>query len=111
MKTRSWATVLTAVALTSSLASAQASVLLYKQNFESPVGYVNNGNDVSIQSVNSLYPNQPPGFVFSQQFTVETLRVGGNAYGVGYQDPQAKAGNYVLGITPVAAADAGAPTD
>jgi hypothetical protein len=98
MKTKNWATALTAVALTSFLASAQASVLLYKQNFESPVGYVNNGNDVSIQSVNSLYPNQPPGFVFSQQFTVETLRVGGSAYGVGYQDPQAKAGNYVLGM-------------
>jgi len=82
-----------------SIASSHATVLLYSQNFENPVGYANNGQDVSVQTVNSLYANQPPEFVFSQQFTVETLRVGnGLAYGVGYQDPQNKAGNYVLGM-------------
>ena len=81
------------------LASAQATVLLYSQNFDNPVGFVNNGKDLTQQSVNALYANQPAGFVFSQQFTVETLMVGGTlAFGTGYQDPQAKAGNYVLGM-------------
>ena len=89
------ATALTAM----SAASAQAAVLLYSQNFESPVGFVNNGSDLSQQSVNALYANQPAGFVFSQANTVETLLVGGTlAYADGYKDPQAKAGNYVLGM-------------
>jgi hypothetical protein len=80
-------------------AAAQAAVILYTQNFESPVGFVNNGKDVSQQSVNALYANQPVGFVFSQAFTVETLRVGGNlAFGSGYQDPQGRAGGYALGM-------------
>lgn len=89
-----------AAALTAlSAASAQAAVLLYSQNFESPVGFINNGKDLSQQSVNTLYANQPTGFVFSQQYTVETLLASGNlAYGTGYQDPQNKAGDYVLGM-------------
>ncbi len=91
--------ILLAAAALLSIASAQGSVLLYTQNFESPNGFINNGKDVTGQSVNSLYANQPAGFTFSQTFTVETLRVGnGLAYGVGYQDPQATAGNYVLGM-------------
>lgn len=82
-----------------SITSAAAATLLYSQNFESPVGFVNNGYDLSQQSVNTLYANQPAGFVFSQQYTVETLLVGGSlAFGTGYEDPQARAGSYVLGM-------------
>jgi hypothetical protein len=74
-------------------------VLLYSQNFESPVGFVNNGKDLSQQPVNTLYANQPVGFVFSQLFTVETMLVGGiKAFGSGYKDPQAKAGSYALSM-------------
>jgi hypothetical protein len=81
------------------VASAHAAVLLYSQNFESPVGFVNNGKDLSQQSVNTLYANQPVGFVFSQTFTVETMLVGGTqAFGSGYQDPQGKAGSYALSM-------------
>jgi hypothetical protein len=81
------------------LVSAQAAVLLYAQDFESPVGFANNGKDLSQQSVNTLYANQPAGFVFSQQFTVETMLVGGTeAFDSGYKDPQAKAGSYALGM-------------
>lgn len=80
-------------------ASAIASTVLYDQDFESPTGFVNNGADLSQQSVNSLYANQPAGFVFAQDFTVETLRVGGTqAFGVGYVDNQNIAGNYMLGM-------------
>jgi len=80
-------------------ASAMASTVLYDQDFENPTGFVNNGADLSQQSVNSLYGNQPPGFVFAQDFTVETLRVGGNlAFGAGYVDNQNIAGNYMLGM-------------
>ncbi len=88
-----------AVLSASPVASAQAAVMLYSQNFESPSGFTNNGKDLSQQSVNTLYANQPAGFVFSQQFTVETLLSSGTlAFGTGYEDPQAKAGNYVLGM-------------
>jgi hypothetical protein len=99
MKLRVLATALIMASVASPFVSAQASVLLYSQNFDNPVGFVSNGKDLDASSVNSLYGNQPAGFVFSQQFTVETLRVGGGqAFGVGYQDPQARAGRYVLGM-------------
>ncbi|CAN0597167.1 unnamed protein product, partial [Laminaria digitata] len=46
-----------------SAGDALATTLLYQQNFEAPVGYIDtSGVDVSQQSVNSLYGNQPPGF-------------------------------------------------
>jgi hypothetical protein len=52
-----------------------------------------------LQSVNSLYGNQPPGFTFAQQFTVETLLIPGNqAFGTGYSDPLGIGGNYALGM-------------
>lgn len=90
---------LSACLSTFAIASANASTLLYSQDFESPAGFVNNGYDVSQQSVNTLYANQPAGFVFSQQYTVETLKADGSlAFGTGYEDPQAKAGSYVLGM-------------
>lgn len=90
---------LSACLSTAMIASANASTLLYSQNFESPSGFVNNGKDLSQQSVNTLYANQPTGFVFSQQYTVETLRTDGTlAFGTGYQDPQQIAGSYALGM-------------
>ncbi len=78
----------------------QASTVLYVQTFENPTGFVNDGGDVNIfRSVNQLYGNQPAGFTFAQQNTVETLRVGGSqAWGTGFLDPQGVAGNYALGM-------------
>ena len=77
-----------------------SAAILYDQDFENPAAFVNDGGDVNIfNSVNSLYGNQPPGFTFSQQFTVETLLVTGNqAFGTGYSDPAGTAGNYTLGM-------------
>lgn len=77
-----------------------APVILYDQDFESPVGFHNDGGDINIfRTVNQLYGGQPAGFTFAQNFTVETLLVGGTqAFGTGYKDPQAKAGSYVLGL-------------
>lgn len=91
---------LTAVLAASALCSAQASVVLYTQNFENPTGFVNDGGDINIfRSVNQLYGNQPAGFTFAQNFTVETLRIGGNqAFGTGYQDPQGIGGQFALGL-------------
>lgn len=84
---------------TLAMGSAQANTVLYSQNFEAPNGFVSNGKDLSQQEVNDLYANQPAGFVFGQQNTVETIRIGGTeAFGVGYQDPQGNAGNYALGM-------------
>jgi len=81
-------------------ASAQGATLLYQQNFESPVNFVNDGGDFNIfRTVNQLYANQPAGFAFAQDFTVETLRIGGTeAFGQGYKDPQGVGGQYVLGM-------------
>jgi hypothetical protein len=77
-----------------------ASTVLYDQNFENPVGFVNDGGDVNIfRTVNDLYGNQPPGFQFSQSFTVETLLItGSQAFGTGYSDPSGIGGNYTLGM-------------
>jgi hypothetical protein len=77
-----------------------ATVVLYDQDFESPNGFVNDGGDVNIfRTVNQLYGNQPPGFTFAQNFTVETLLITGNqAFGTGYSDPSGKGGNYALGL-------------
>lgn len=79
---------------------AAATTVLYQQNFEAPVGFVDtSGVDVSQQSVNSLYGNQPPGFTFAQQHTVETLELnGGVAFGTGYIDSSGRAGNYMGGM-------------
>jgi hypothetical protein len=79
---------------------AEADVVLYDQDFESPVNFVNDGGDVNIfRTVNDLYSNQPAGFTFAQQFTVETLLVTGTqAFGTGYSDPAGTAGDYVVGM-------------
>lgn len=81
-------------------APAVATTVLYTQDFENPTGFVNDGGDVNIfRTVNQLYGNQPTGFQFFQNFTTETLLVGGSqAWGRGFQDPQAVAGRYVLGM-------------
>jgi hypothetical protein len=80
--------------------AASAQVVLYRQDFEHPTGFVNDGGDFNIfRTVNQLYGNQPPGFTFSQNFTVETLHIGGSeAFGVGYRDPQGRGGGYALGL-------------
>lgn len=86
--------------------SLAASVILYEQDFESPANYVNNGGDVNIfTSVNQNYGNQPPGFLFSQTNTVETLNVSGSnrgsgsaAFGTGWSDPSGTGGNFALGM-------------
>ena len=81
-------------------ASALAGSVLYEQDFENPVGFVNDGGDVNIfRTVNQLYGEQPAGFNFAQAFTVETLLVTGDqAFGTGYSDPTGTAGNYALGM-------------
>lgn len=87
------------LALLSPTAALAASVTLYDQDFENPVGFVNDGGDINIfRTINQLYGNQPPGFQFAQTFTTETLLVGGTqAFGTGYADPDGRAGNYVVG--------------
>jgi hypothetical protein len=79
---------------------ARGAVTLYDQNFENPVGFVNDGGDVNIfRTVNQLYGNQPPGFTFAQANSVETLRITGTqAFGTGYSDPSGQGGNYALGM-------------
>ena len=80
--------------------TTEAATVLYDQDFENPNGFVDTSRgDFSQQTVNSLYGNQPSGFRFEQQFTVETLFVNGsNAFGTGYQDPQNIGGNYAIGF-------------
>lgn len=81
-------------------ASADAATLLYSQDFEKPVNFVNDGGDINIfRTVNDLYGNQPAGFTFAQPFTTETLLVGGTqAFGVGFKDPENVAGKYVVAM-------------
>jgi hypothetical protein len=79
---------------------AQAASILYDQNFEHPVGFVNEAGDVnSDRSINQLYGSQPAGFVFAQTNTVETLFLHGTeAFGHGYSDPSGIGGNYAIGM-------------
>ncbi len=81
-------------------AKAQSTIVLYDQDFENPMGFVNQGGDINItRTINNLYSNQPPGFIFTQAFTVETLLLTGNqAFGSGYSDPSGIGGNYALGM-------------
>lgn len=78
----------------------RGATILYDQNFENPTGFVNDGGDVNIfRTVNQLYGNQPPGFLFTQAFTVETLLITGTqAFGTGYSDPAGIGGNYAVGM-------------
>lgn len=93
---------LAVVGLLLASATSPAAVVLYDQDFESPnVPFVDNPAhpDVSGQLVNDLYGNQPSGFLFTQQASVETLHItGGEAWGSGYSDPSGTGGNYALGM-------------
>jgi hypothetical protein len=91
---------ITTLAAIGPVSNSEAATILYDQDFESPVGFVNDGGDVNIfRTVNQLYGNQPTGFVFTQQFTVETLLItGASAFGTGYSDPSGTGGNYALGM-------------
>jgi len=92
---------LTCICILGIAAKSQASITtLYNQDFENPAAFVNDGGDINIfNNVNSLYGNQPTGFTFAQQFTVETLLLTGNlAFGTGYSDPSGIGGNYALSM-------------
>lgn len=80
--------------------SSYSATILYTQNFENPVGFTVIGYyDVSSQQVNDLYANQPVGFAFAQQFTVETISLkGGTAFGTGYTDSSGQGGNYSIAM-------------
>lgn len=96
---------LAAILLSAGMAQA-TTVVLYDQDFENPVGYNNDGGDVSIfRNVNQHYGNQPAGFEFAQTFTVETLNVSGSArgtntaaHGTGWSDPTGQGGNFAIGM-------------
>ena len=83
-------------------ATANATVILYSQDFENPNpgSFINDSGDVNIYNpVNNLYGNQPAGFQFAQTYTVETLLVGGTqAWGTGFKDPQNIAGRHVISM-------------
>ena len=78
--------------------SIHASTLLYSNDFESPVGFIDTSNvDVSQQNINSLYGFS--GFFFQELNTVETLEInGGVAFNGGYSDPAGIGGNHALGM-------------
>lgn len=80
--------------------ATSATVELFRQDYESPDGFVNDGGDVNIfKSVNDLYGNQPSGFTYTQQVSVETLNITGTeAFGSGYTDVSGTAGDYVIGM-------------
>jgi len=86
---------------------AAADVQLYSQDFENPTGFVNDGGDINIfRTVNDLYGNQPAGFTFAQNFTTETLLIGGTqAFGTGYTDASGIGGSYTLGMLSAAQDD------
>lgn len=78
-----------------------AGVVLYRQDFENPTGFVNNGGDINIyRTINQLYGDQPPGFTFAQANTVETLLLTGDkAFRTGYEkDPKGIGGNYAISM-------------
>jgi PEP-CTERM motif len=91
---------LAALAFCGTVRAASAATLLYDQDFENPIGFVNDGGDINIfRPVNDLYGDQPPGFLFAQPFTTETLRIGGTeAFGVGYTDPSNIGGSFVVAM-------------
>lgn len=79
-------------------------VILYDQDFESPVEFVNGFgpgvgyDDLSQQPVNDLYGGQQ-GLTFAQANTVETaFLTGTEAFTNGYKDPSGIGGNYAIGM-------------
>ncbi len=81
-----------------------SSVILYDNDFETTnipfIQSIYGYDDLSQQSVDSLYGGQPAGFSFYQSYTVETLNItGGNAFsGAGYIDSAGKGGDYTLSM-------------
>ena len=76
-----------------------STVVLYDQGFENPNGFINSGGDFDFGRINALYSNQPPGFTFTEQFTVDALLITGDrAFGTGYSDPSGIGGNYAIGM-------------
>jgi hypothetical protein len=99
MKSRLWGAFCAGAFCLGLAAPATGADVLYNQDFESPVGFTNNGSDLDGSSVNDLYGGQPAGFNFAQQNTVETLLLTGSAaFGTGYSDPAGTGGNYALGM-------------
>lgn len=68
---------------------ANAATVVFQNDFEAPVGYVDNGSGLTQQQVNSLF-----GSAFQQTFTVETL----NVTHANYSDPQGVGGSYALAM-------------
>ena len=101
----------TGLLTTSFVAAATAlgatTITLYDQDFEAPAAFNDDdGADVNIfRTVNDDFGDQPPGFSFTQAFTVETLNITGSARdsgsaasGTGYSDPDGRGGNFALGM-------------
>lgn len=92
--------------LVAGTSASAATVVLYNQDFENPVGYNNDGGDVSIfRNVNQHFGDQPAGFRFAQTFTVETLNVSGSArgtgsaaFGTGWSDSSGIGGDFAIGM-------------
>jgi len=82
------------------LAASEMPIELFRQDFENPAAFVNDGGDVNISTtVNENFGGQPEGFFFDQAFTVETLNVTGTeAFGTGFSDPEGQAGNFLIGL-------------
>lgn len=99
MRSTIWKAALFSGMVIGSTTAMATTVTLYEQDFETPASFPNSGIDASIAPVNSLYGNQPPGFVFAQANTVETLLITGTqAFGAGYSDPDGRGGSYALGM-------------
>lgn len=81
-------------------------MVLYKQNFEEPRRYNNDGGDANIHTtINDNFGEEPPGFSFAQAYTVEILNITGSArggrsaaFGSGYADPDGRGGNFAIGM-------------
>lgn len=96
-------------------APAQAATLLYDQDFENPNSFNPSlDRDVDQRPVNTLYGNQPAGFTFANNFTVETINVtdsvrpgGQRSFGSigGYFGDLSRAGNFVVGMLSTAQDD------
>jgi len=70
-----------------------SATVVYQNDFNSPVGWTDmsgNGTGISFTPVNTLY-----GSAFQQTFTVETIKIAGNA---NYSDPSGTGGAYSLGM-------------
>lgn len=82
-----------ALAAAGAASAAGAATIVYQNDFNAPLNWVDqslNGTGISFQQVNSLF-----GSGFRQTFTVETIKIAGNA---NYSDPSGTGGAYSLGM-------------